>query len=156
MLRLVRCAAPSLFLALGVPACSGDSTATSSGTGSGATTSGTGSGSGSDASTSGSGSGSGSTSGSGTDASASGSGSGSTSGALPPECMATSECGGGLKCIKKPCDAVMNEPGCGVFRCYEGCIDPIVGDPWVCADEAACCGGYPCMGGLCTEVATSG
>lgn len=84
-----------------------------------------------------------------------GTASGSSGGALPPPCMASSECGAGGHCLNKPCDVVMNEPGCGEFRCYADCSDPITDSAsWECIDEQGCCGGYPCMGGMCTEVAS--
>lgn len=71
---------------------------------------------------------------------------------LPPVCMATSECPQGQHCLKKSCDDVMDEPGCGEFRCYSGCSSPFDRTGfWTCADTQACCGGYPCEGGVCTE-----
>lgn len=82
-----------------------------------------------------------------------GSGSGSTTGAaIPPTCTQTADCAGGRFCLKKPCDVVMDEPGCGEFRCYSTCSE-FIGDSaqWNCADDKACCGGYPCDGGYCTE-----
>ncbi|MCA9657393.1 MAG: hypothetical protein KC486_03555 [Myxococcales bacterium] len=82
-----------------------------------------------------------------------GTGSGSTTGAaIPPTCAQTADCAGGRFCLKKPCDVVMDEPGCGEFRCYDTCSE-FIGDSslWNCADDKACCGGYPCDGGYCTE-----
>lgn len=80
-----------------------------------------------------------------------------TTGTLPPRCESTQECAGGDKCLNKPCDVVMDEPGCGEFRCYPECSSPFdESASWVCADNAACCGGYPCLAGMCTEMASSG
>jgi hypothetical protein len=81
------------------------------------------------------------------------SGSGSTTGAaLPPTCTKTADCASGRFCLNKPCDVVMDEPGCGELRCYSTCSE-FIGDSaqWICADDQACCGGYPCDGGYCTE-----
>lgn len=80
-----------------------------------------------------------------------------TDGELPPLCSKSSECPGGGNCLNKPCDVVMNAPGCGEFRCYAECSDPFTEAAfWICADQDACCGGYPCMAGMCTEEFTTG
>ncbi len=76
---------------------------------------------------------------------------------LPALCQSSSDCGNQGNCLNKPCDMV-DEPGCGEFRCYDECADPLdtsVGGSasWGCADNAACCGGLSCMNGTCTEEA---
>ena len=76
----------------------------------------------------------------------------STTEPLPPTCTATSQCAKGTYCLKKPCAADDPEPGCGEFRCSPQCSSPFDQTGfWTCADTQACCGMYPCEGGLCTE-----
>ncbi|MBK8260713.1 MAG: hypothetical protein IPK80_05175 [Nannocystis sp.] len=71
---------------------------------------------------------------------------------IPPACKATSECPKGQFCLSKPCDQVMDEPGCDELRCYPQCSSPFDDSAfWTCADTQACCGMYPCMAGQCTE-----
>ncbi|MEZ4451433.1 MAG: hypothetical protein R3B09_18325 [Nannocystaceae bacterium] len=155
MSTLRRLARPALvLLSLAEIACAGDSSGSvTEGSSSGATSS---TGTASMSSTSGS---SATDTGTGTASSTTGTAtdSGETTGALPPTCTMSSECPGGGRCLKKPCDVVMDEPGCGEFRCYADCSDPFSEKAlWICADMGACCGGYPCMGGMCTEEFTSG
>lgn len=95
----------------------------------------------------------GSSTGTSTDVTTSGSSTTATTGAeLPPLCTKTSQCGQGKYCLQKDCEDVDNEPGCGELRCYSACSSPFDESAfWHCADMQACCGGYPCEGGQCTE-----